>query len=485
VAAGSNFDQKANRVSGYSGAAWYGRTMRGRNFSGPNSLMSETWPGAVNHGIHHSIQWDHALTRDPHFVFVCGWNEWTAMKLDWPDKVGGPVTFYDQCTQEYSRDIEPMRGGHGDNYYMQLADYIRKFKGTVPVALAGQPKTIGIHGDFSPWNEVVPVFRDYRGDTEHRKAPGYGKLVYTNNTGRNDLELLKLARDGKHLYFYARTVKPITPRTDPQWMRLLIDVDGDRHNGWHGFDFMVNRESPASATRATLEQSLGGWKWKAVAQLEYHTAGRELHLAVQRSVLGIETDPVDLRFKWADSNLVDGDMMSTYTDGDAAPDGRFSYVYCTKEPAPAPAPGRRLPVAALQASGAANPDMQPDKAGDGKPGTFWSSRKGDIADQKWLLMDLGGARQVAGLRLVPRKVGRIAVSFPRDFRIQFRTGKETWNDVPGQSYREHVTPVAPVPLRFEKPVHASAIRILATKLRTDDSGRNYSFQLAEVEAFGN
>ena len=27
-----------------------------------------------------------------------------------------------------SRDIEPMNGGYGDNYYMQLCHYISKFK---------------------------------------------------------------------------------------------------------------------------------------------------------------------------------------------------------------------------------------------------------------------------------------------------------------------------------------------------------------------
>jgi hypothetical protein len=38
------------------------------------------------------------------------------------------VIFVDEFIQEFSRDIEPMNGGHGDNYYYQLVDYVRRYK---------------------------------------------------------------------------------------------------------------------------------------------------------------------------------------------------------------------------------------------------------------------------------------------------------------------------------------------------------------------
>src|SRR5271166_2777688 len=45
----------------------------------------------------------------------------------------GPVTFVDEFDAEFSRDIEPMKGAHGDNYYYQLVANIRRFKGARPV----------------------------------------------------------------------------------------------------------------------------------------------------------------------------------------------------------------------------------------------------------------------------------------------------------------------------------------------------------------
>ena len=40
----------------------------------------------------------------------------------------GTTFFVDEFLEEYSRDIEPMQGGHGDNYYYQLISYVRRLK---------------------------------------------------------------------------------------------------------------------------------------------------------------------------------------------------------------------------------------------------------------------------------------------------------------------------------------------------------------------
>ena len=49
-----------------------------------------------------------------------------------------PVMFVDEFDQEHSRDIEPMKGGHGDNYYYQMVDYIRRYKGLAQAASGGR-----------------------------------------------------------------------------------------------------------------------------------------------------------------------------------------------------------------------------------------------------------------------------------------------------------------------------------------------------------
>ena len=49
-------------------------------------------------------------------------------------------------------------------------------------------------------------------------------------------------------------------------------------------------------------------------------------------MLGLENTDATICFKWADNaDLSDGDILNLYTQGDAAPTGRFTYVYRTHE----------------------------------------------------------------------------------------------------------------------------------------------------------
>lgn len=87
------------------------------------------------------------------------------------------------------------------------------------------------------------------GDTYHRDSPGnFAAGPYVNRTGRNDIVESKVARDDRFVYFYVRTAEPLTPYTDPLWMLLFIDADGDHSTGWEGYDLLVNeslqRRSP-------------------------------------------------------------------------------------------------------------------------------------------------------------------------------------------------------------------------------------------------
>lgn len=86
-------------------------------------------------GRNFAEQWENAINQDPEMVFVTGWNEWIAQKSN----VNGWI---DTFNTEWSRDIEMTKAtgyssdtddytkqGYGDNYYMQLIHYIRKYKG--------------------------------------------------------------------------------------------------------------------------------------------------------------------------------------------------------------------------------------------------------------------------------------------------------------------------------------------------------------------
>ena len=94
---------------------------------------------------------------------------------------GHPIVFVDLADPNNSRDIEPMRGGFGDNYYMQLCEFIRQYKGAPPRVNIGEDTTILIHGDFSQWDSVTAEYRDYKRDTVPREKEGFGNFHLTSS----------------------------------------------------------------------------------------------------------------------------------------------------------------------------------------------------------------------------------------------------------------------------------------------------------------
>ena len=303
----------------FSSSAFYGdQTNWTRSFhDGKNDPDHD----AFKYGYNFQEQCEHALKADPKIVFITGWNEWIAMRFNGPGKE--PIMFVDLCDANSSRDIEPMIGGFGDNYYMQTIEFIRRYKGVQPLQSVKKTAiTINVNGDFSQWDKIETIFKDYTGDTTDRDVQGYGDLHYENRTGRNDFETMKVCEDKDNLYFYVKTVAPISePRK--KWMSLFIRTgNATKENSWEGYDFVVNREKPG-----VLERSGGYWRWTNVSNLEMKCKGNELQLAIPKKALGITDEmEVQLQFKWAD-NYQDNNVYSFYTDGDAAPIGRLNFVY--------------------------------------------------------------------------------------------------------------------------------------------------------------
>ncbi len=281
----------------------------------------DTRPNAVAYGLNFAEQWERALKVDPKCVFITGWNEWVAQRFD---KDGRPV-FVDQFSEEGSRDIEPMEGGHGDSYYYQMIANIRRYKGVRPIPQV-VPRPITIDGRFGDWGKVQPEFRDFVGDTGHRNHSdwvGTGRL--TNSTGRNDIVAAKVSCDKRSLAFYVRTQAPLTRATDPNWMLLYIDVDKNAKTGWMGYDFVVGRGGLRDGT-TTVERNVGGrYEWRGTARVKARAIGSELELAIPLSVLGLRTLPSAVDFKWADDIEQTGEWSDFYLNGDAAPDARFNY----------------------------------------------------------------------------------------------------------------------------------------------------------------
>jgi len=301
--------------------------------------------GTEDQGLCFAEQWSRLKTIDPEFLFITGWNEWVAQRQVFGGRsrhrvsgfIGeklepGDSWFIDAYNKEFSRDIEPMKGGYTDNYYYQMIDGIRRYKGIRKPQRPSSAKKITIDASFADWDDVGPEYRDWLNDTTHRKHPGWGAAgTYINKTGRNDFITAKVARDDTYIYFYIETVDDITPRTDANWMMLFINADQDYTNGWEGYDYVINM-SVNSDTRTTLKAAGRGFNWTDVnTKISYRVSGSRMEIRVPRADIGQGSGdaPVAFDFHLADNIQAPNDIIEFSVSGDSAPDRRFNYRYKT------------------------------------------------------------------------------------------------------------------------------------------------------------
>ncbi|GMW03314.1 MAG: hypothetical protein AMXMBFR84_44480 [Candidatus Hydrogenedentota bacterium] len=287
--------------------------------------------GAVNLGLNFEEQWTRAMELNPKFVFVTGWNEWVAGRYtEWSTYTDADAyypggLFIDQYTQEYSRDCEPMRGGHTDNYYYQLASWVRRFKGVRELPPAAAVPGMAIDGEFDDWTAVKNEYRDTIGDVTHRDHLGYGEIHYTNTTGRNDFVLSKATYDEGHIYFFAQTLKSITLREGEHWMLLLMDTDRNGATGWLGYDFLLNAQDLGDGKCSVASWTSG--TWATVGQAEYRVNGNGLELCVSREAVGLTKSDPEFDFHWADNIQSFADVSELGVNGDSAPNRRWNYRF--------------------------------------------------------------------------------------------------------------------------------------------------------------
>lgn len=302
--------------------------------------LGRTVENPEGYGIYFQERWDETLAADPQFLYINDWNEWTAGKYQPPEgqtsrfmRRDNPFFFVDQYNAEFNRGIHPMKGGYTDNYYMQMAQNLRRYKGARPVPEQSGLSAIEIDGEFEDWVPVTVEYRDTAGDTFHRDYPGYGGLHYTNDSGRNDIVTCKAAVGEDHVWFHAETREPLTPHTGRNWMLLLIDADRNHETGWHGYDFLVNRRV-AAADRTILmrydpDHPEGPWVEQAELPMAY--AGNALEIALPRGLIGAGGETVTFDFKWADNPETLEDPISLCLHGDTAPNRRFNYRFIWNE----------------------------------------------------------------------------------------------------------------------------------------------------------
>lgn len=270
--------------------------------------------------------WDtvHLNDDDIDNVLVTGFNEWMAIKLN----LSGQIGFVDVFNEEFSRDVEMMNGGYKDNFYMQLVSNIRKYKFTEGQAYDHKMTNIDINNPSSIilWDYVEAHYKDFAGDAVARNHFNAAKTaIYTDNSNRNDITDIKVTHDQNNLYFYVKTVDPISAYngTDLNWMNILFSTD-QTSPSFAGYQYIINR-NPGTTT--SLEKSVGGYAFEKVGDIQFKVTGNVMQVVVPFSMIGQTKDSVRIQFKVADNVTAYDDIMNYYVTGDVAPIGRMGFWY--------------------------------------------------------------------------------------------------------------------------------------------------------------
>ena len=295
-------------------------------------------------GLYFAEQWQrvHSLPYEerPPVVFLTQWNEFIAMRFTTGDHAGadpGKVRpgaknqhddesyFVDVYTAEFNRDLEPSTHPlFRDNYYMQMVEEIRKYRGTSPIPTPTRNIKIDINGPWEQWDAESLIFTDDTGDhmlqsvaqDKTCKSPG------------NDIAHCKVTKDKHNIYFLVATATDIVWDDTPRRMRLLLNTDCDYATGWQGYDYIIERDPSHGYFTLKKSTAKDKFEWETVkGKLDARFEGSRLMIALPKSAVKRKGD-FDFDFKWVDNcNLEAGEPMLMYSDGDCAPNHRFNYRF--------------------------------------------------------------------------------------------------------------------------------------------------------------
>ncbi len=281
-------------------------------------------------GTFFDYEWEAVYANEDklRFVFITGWNEWVAWKLDMEGYDG--YILVDNADLQYSRDIEPMKGGYEDAYYIQMMSHIRRYKYE---PLGGDTvdtvkKTIDVSGPLSQWDDVNAIYRRVGQDDGKRGKYGASKTVdYACDPVKNNIVEVKVTSDAENLYFLIKTTEDIVEVTDgnSNRMNLFIGTGAPAMNkGWESYEYVVNRTR--SGSTAKIEKLNADYSGTAVGEATFSVQGNLLQISVPRAAVGL-ADGGNLYFKVADGVESPEEIMSYYGSGRSLPLGRLSYLY--------------------------------------------------------------------------------------------------------------------------------------------------------------
>lgn len=313
VASHPNVPMSLNLINDLVGGSWknWGR--------GYDPITGKNNPDKAEQGQLFQYTWDAALEADPDMISVGGWNEWVAYKQWYLNH----YMLCDAASMEFSRDIEMMKGGYEDSFYIQLIKNVRAYKGTA----AGQKavgKTIDISGNISQWEDVLNIYRAIGKENFGRDSTDCsGKTPYVMEAPRNNLQEIKAAHDKDYLYFYIRSEKAITGKGS-NWMNIFIGTGSPSQKGWQGYEYVINRSVDGS--KGSIEKLSSDFKGKNTGWAELKLSGEILQVKIPRSAVGLDSS-AEFYFKVADGVENTDDIMDYYVTGKSLPLGRLSFKY--------------------------------------------------------------------------------------------------------------------------------------------------------------
>ncbi len=297
-----------------------GRTSWGRGYD-VTTDTNNTDDAAI--GKFYQTVWDNALMRDPEYIFIGGWNEFMS-GIEYNEEYG-VYQLYDSFNMEFSRDLEPIKGGYNDAFLMQTAINVQKYLSDDKAYTFKTPvkKAIDITAGVAQWDGVDAVYKFVGSKNYNRKSVGaVPRLRYTQDAAANSIQEVRITADANNIYMYIRCDNDIT-MTAENSMNVFIGTGTPSVKGWESYEYVVNRTRNGNTASIMALDSNAGTTLKGDAKM--NVSGKIMQLEIPKSVLNMQNDT--FYFKVADSVEQINDIMDYYVSGRCMPMGRFSYQY--------------------------------------------------------------------------------------------------------------------------------------------------------------
>jgi hypothetical protein len=298
------------------------------------SLNYRSTPGKndtskIRTGANFEQEWKLALKADPPNVFVTGWNQWVAIKqIIEAGTANERIVFVDSFNEEYSWDIEPMKGGYNDAYFIQLIQNVRKYKGISGSPAVKDERTIDITGAPAQWDNVKNVYRSIGNKNYGRDYAAFAVTKYTMEAPENNLQEIRVTNDRENIYLYISSENNITgySKEKTNWMNIFIGTGTVKKQGWEGYNYAVNRSREAEG-KAEIEKLDSTGRGEKTGIAEYSISGNIMQVKIPREALSLTDSTMSIYFKVSDGVEKPGEIMDYYVSGKSLPMGRLSYVY--------------------------------------------------------------------------------------------------------------------------------------------------------------